>query len=31
MPAITGSVEDREQIRELYARYALYIDAGKFE
>ena len=31
MPAITGSVEDREQIRELYARYALYIDASKFE
>ena len=31
MPEITGSVEDREQIRELYARYALYIDSSKFE
>jgi 3-phenylpropionate/cinnamic acid dioxygenase small subunit len=31
MPEITGSWEDREQIRELYARYALYIDGGKFE
>ena len=31
MPAITGSVEDREQIRELYARYAFYIDSSKFE
>src|SRR6266404_1328654 len=29
MPEITGSLEDREQIRELYARYALYIDAGQ--
>jgi 3-phenylpropionate/cinnamic acid dioxygenase small subunit len=31
MPVITGSWEDREQIRELYARYALYLDGGKFE
>jgi ketosteroid isomerase-like protein len=31
MPAITGTMEDREQIRELYARYALYIDSGRFE
>ncbi len=31
MPLITGSSEDREQIRELYARYALYIDGAKFE
>jgi ketosteroid isomerase-like protein len=31
MPAITGSPEDREQIRELYARYALYVDASRFE
>jgi len=31
MPEITGSGEDREQIRELYARYALYIDGSKFE
>lgn len=31
MPAITGTFEDREQIRELYARYALYIDAARFE
>jgi 3-phenylpropionate/cinnamic acid dioxygenase small subunit len=31
MPAITGSAEDREQIRELYARYALYVDASRFE
>ena len=28
MPAITGSSDDREQIRELYARYAFYIDAA---
>jgi len=31
MPAITGTMEDREQIRELYARYALYIDSSRFE
>ena len=31
MPTITGSVEDREQIRELYARYAIYLDSSKFE
>lgn len=31
MPAITGSAEDREQIRELYARYAIYIDNSRFE
>jgi 3-phenylpropionate/cinnamic acid dioxygenase small subunit len=31
MPAITGSAEDREQIRELYARYAIYIDNSQFE
>lgn len=31
MPAITGSLEDREQIRELYARYAITIDNGQFE
>ncbi len=31
MPVITGSMEDREQIRELYARYALTIDEGRFE
>jgi hypothetical protein len=30
MPTITGSVEDREQIRELYARYAIYLDSSKF-
>lgn len=31
MPAITGSAEDREQIRELYARYAIYVDNSQFE
>ncbi|MGH8595461.1 MAG: nuclear transport factor 2 family protein, partial [Gammaproteobacteria bacterium] len=31
MPKITGSFEDREQIRELYARYALYVDAARFD
>ena len=31
MPEITGTFEDREQIRELYARYAQYIDAARFE
>ena len=31
MPALTGSPDDREQIRELYARYALYVDASRFE
>jgi 3-phenylpropionate/cinnamic acid dioxygenase small subunit len=31
MPAITGSPEDREQIRELYARYAIYVDNSQFE
>ena len=31
MPKITGTFEDREQIRELYARYAIYIDSSRFE
>jgi 3-phenylpropionate/cinnamic acid dioxygenase small subunit len=30
MPKITGTFEDREQIRELYARYAIYIDSSRF-
>jgi 3-phenylpropionate/cinnamic acid dioxygenase small subunit len=29
--AITGTFEDREQIRELYARYAFTIDHGPYE
>lgn len=29
--AITGSADDREQIRELYARYAFTIDHGPYE
>jgi len=28
---LTGTVEDREQIRELYARYAYTIDYGPYE
>jgi 3-phenylpropionate/cinnamic acid dioxygenase small subunit len=31
MPKITGTPEDREQIRELYARYAIYVDNERFE
>ncbi len=31
MPKITGTPEDREQIRELYARYAITIDNERFE
>jgi len=31
MPRITGSFDDREQIRELYARYANYVDAARFD
>lgn len=31
MPKITGTLEDREQIRELYARYAITIDNSRFE
>ncbi len=31
MPKITGTFEDREQIRELYARYAIYVDAARFD
>jgi 3-phenylpropionate/cinnamic acid dioxygenase small subunit len=29
--SLTGTVEDREQIRELYARYAHTVDLGQFE
>jgi 3-phenylpropionate/cinnamic acid dioxygenase small subunit len=29
--ALTGTFEDREQIRELYARYAFTIDYGPYE
>ena len=28
---LTGTAEDREQIRELYARYAFTIDHGPYE
>jgi len=28
--AITGTLEDREQIRELYARYAYTVDLGRY-
>ena len=31
MPKITGTSDDREQIRELYARYAIFIDNSRFE
>ncbi|HYB91234.1 MAG TPA: nuclear transport factor 2 family protein [Candidatus Binataceae bacterium] len=31
MANITGTWEDREEIRELYARYALMIDEGKYQ
>jgi len=31
MPKITGTPEDREQIRELYARYAIYVDNERFD
>ncbi len=31
MAAVTGTWEDREQIRELYARYAFTIDNGQFD
>lgn len=31
MPDTTGTPEDREQIRELYSRYAIYVDGGMFE
>ena len=31
MPKITGTPDDREQIRELYARYAITIDNSRFE
>jgi len=31
MPKITGTFEDREQIRELYARYAITIDNSRFD
>jgi 3-phenylpropionate/cinnamic acid dioxygenase small subunit len=31
MPKITGTTEDREQIRELYARYAIYVDNERFD
>ena len=31
MPKITGTFEDREQIREIYARYANTVDAGQFD
>ena len=31
MPKITGTPEDREQIRELYARYAIYVDQERFD
>jgi len=31
MPRLTGSLEDREQIRELYARYAIYVDQERFD
>ena len=31
MPKITGTPDDREQIRELYARYAITIDHSRFE
>jgi 3-phenylpropionate/cinnamic acid dioxygenase small subunit len=30
MGTITGTIEDREEIRELYARYAHTIDNGRF-
>ena len=29
MPTLTGTFEDREQIRELYARYANYADTAR--
>jgi len=31
MPKITGTFEDREQIRELYARYAIFVDSSRFD
>lgn len=31
MPKVTGTFEDREQIRELYAQYAIAIDSSRFE
>ena len=31
MPKITGTPDDREQIRELYARYAIYVDQARFD
>lgn len=31
MTALTGTGDDREEIRELYARYAHTIDAGRFD
>ena len=31
MPKITGTPDDREQIRELYARYAIFVDSMRFE
>ena len=29
--AITGTIEDREEIRELYARYCVTIDNGRYD
>jgi 3-phenylpropionate/cinnamic acid dioxygenase small subunit len=31
MARLTGTLEDREELRELYARYAATIDNGQFE
>lgn len=31
MPKLSGTFEDREQIRELYARYAIYVDSARFD
>ncbi len=31
MPKITGTADDREQIRELYARYAITVDNARFD
>jgi ketosteroid isomerase-like protein len=31
MPRITGTFEDREEIRELYARYAIFVDSSRFD
>jgi 3-phenylpropionate/cinnamic acid dioxygenase small subunit len=29
--AITGTIEDREEIRELYARYCVTLDSGRYD